>query len=220
MTVDVTVAIPAIPRRVTSGLLQQACDSVRKQTAQPAGGISCALDVNGEGAARTRQRALDAVKTEWVAFLDDDDLFYPRHLEVLCTLTRERGASYVYSWFDGNNPFPMHRGKQLNPAKPHHTTMTVMVKTELAREVGFTPAVEGASVGREDWLFLLGCIQAGATFAGTGEVTWHYRVHSNNTSGLPEKAREPKPPPITNVPPRGTFRGGETVWSRRRRHQR
>jgi len=181
----ITVAIPTIPPRV-GGLLDEAVASVRAQTLVPLGGISVALDVDHAGAAVTRQRALDAVRTEWVAFLDDDDTLYPHHLETLARLAADRGADFVYSFLDGNNPFPQHRGRQFDPAEPHHTTMTVMVRTGLAREVGFFPDEEPMHVDwyGEDWRFILGCAEAGAVFAGTGDVTWTYRVHRGNTSGL------------------------------------
>jgi glycosyltransferase involved in cell wall biosynthesis len=189
VTLDVTVAIPTIPPRTgNGGLLKHAVYSVRQQTRLPAGGISCALDVDKAGAAVTRQRALDAVRTKWVAFLDDDDFFYPHHLETLHTLVSDHGADYGFSWFDGNNPFPGHRGRQMNPDEPHHTTMTVFVRTELAKAVGFaTDHPEGWTLPQEDWRFTLGCIEAGAKFVGTDEVTWHYRAHGKNTSGLPTR---------------------------------
>lgn len=187
----VTVAMPVIPPRANSPLLADAVRSVRQQTAPPAGGISCALDVDHYGAAITRQRALNAVTTPWVAFLDDDDFFYPHHLETLTRLAQETQADFVYSWFDGNNPFPMHRGRAWNPADPHHTTMTVMVRTELAREAGFllpgNKPLHQDWMG-EDWQFILRCSElSNGNFAGTGEITWHYRVHGANTSGLPSR---------------------------------
>ena len=185
----ITIATATIPPRVgPGGLLERAVNSVKTQTLQPSGGISAALDVNHEGAAVTRQRALDAVRTEWVAFLDDDDELYENHLQVLTELAREHDASYVYSWFNGNNPFPMHRGRQMDVNDPHHTTMTVMVKTELAKEAGFrNHPDENAVWPGEDWNFTLRCIALGATFAGTGEITWNYHVHRGNTSGLPTR---------------------------------
>lgn len=180
--------MPTIPPRVGGGLLQAACDSVRAQTLLPAGGISCALDVDKAGAARTRQRALDAVRTTWVAFLDDDDYFYPSHLETLYNLVSDWNADVAYSWFDGNNPFPMHRGRQFNPEEPHHLTMTLLVRTELAKSVGFaTDHPEGWTLPQEDWRFILNCSAAGAKFIGTGDITWHYRCHIQNTSGLPSR---------------------------------
>lgn len=181
---DVTVAIPAIPPRVT-GLLMEAVGSAMNQTVAASGGISCVLDVAKQGAAVTRQRALDAVRTNWVAFLDDDDKWYPNHLETHLRILEESGADYSYSWFDGNNPFPMHRGRQMNPDEPHHTTMTVVVRTELAKEAGFMPHPDANEVWPgEDWQFTLRCLQLGAKFIGTDEVTWHYRMHGHHTSGL------------------------------------
>lgn len=185
-TVDVTVAIAAIPPRVDN-LLLEAVNSVHAQTVMLHGGISVSLDVNREGAARTRQRALDAVQTEWVAFLDDDDFWYPHHVETLLKLQHDTGADFMYSWFDGNNPFPMHRGRTFDPAEPHHTTMNVMVRTKIAKEAGFLMPdgpLHQDWMG-EDWMFILRCMSAGAKFAGTGEVTWHYRTHGHHTSGLP-----------------------------------
>lgn len=186
---NITVAIPTIPPRVGNGrLLNHALYSVKQQTLRPSGGVSCALDVDKAGAAVTRQRALDGVRTEWVAFLDDDDYWYPHHLETLHGLALEYDASYVYSWFDGNDPFPMHRGRQMDPNDPHHTTMTVLVRTELAKEAGFRNHPDENNVWPgEDWNFTLRCIELGATFAGTPEVTWHYRLHHGNTSGLPTR---------------------------------
>lgn len=180
----ITIALPAIPPRV-GNLLDQAIDSVRNQTLQPAGGIACILDVDHAGAAVTRQRALDTVGTQWVQFLDDDDLLHPHHLATLMRLAEEHDADYVWGWFDGNNPFPMHRGRAMNPQDPHHTTMCVMVKTELAQQVGFTNHPDANEVWPgEDWQFILGCVAAGARFATTPEITWTYRVHGSNTSGL------------------------------------
>ncbi len=187
-SVDVTAAIAAIPPRADN-LLQEAVRSVQAQTVQLHGGISVALDANKEGAARTRQRALNAVETEWVAFLDDDDLWYPHHIETLLKLQCETDADFLYSWFDGNNPFPMHRGRQFNKNEPHHTTMNVMVRTLIAKQVGFVlpdGPLHQDWMG-EDWLFVLGCANAGAKFAGTAEITWHYRLHGHHTSGLPTR---------------------------------
>lgn len=185
--VDVTCVVAAIPPRV-NGLLTEAVNSVHAQTVMLAGGIAVALDVNREGAARTRQRALDSATTEWVAFLDDDDFWYPHHVETLLNLQRETGADVLYSWFDGNNPFPMHRGRQFDHQHPHHITMNIMVRRSLAQVAGGFLLPDGPLhqdwMG-EDWQFIVRLSQAGAIFAGTADVTWHYRLHGHHTSGLP-----------------------------------
>ena len=188
----ITVCIPTIPPRVgPGGLLYRAVMSARNQSEPPLGGIAVSLDVDRTGAAVNRQRALDTVRTEWTAFLDDDDTLYPNHFEVLHNLVREHEADFAYSWFDGNNPFPMHRGRQMNLEEPHHTTMTVLVRTEVAHAAGgfdvdmvpLHPEWMG-----EDWRFIVRCVELGkrgqCTFIGTPEITWTYSVHGTNTSGL------------------------------------
>jgi hypothetical protein len=190
MTAPITVVTPSIsPRCGPGGLLARAVASVRAQTLQPEGGISVALDVDRRGAAATRQRALDAVRTEWCAFLDDDDTWYPHHLATLWKLAEESGADVAHSWFDGNDPFPMHRGRQFDPKDPHHLTMTLLVRTKLAKAAGFLQP-DGPMHQEwfgEDWQFILRLRDLGAKFIGTDEVTWTYQVHGGNTSGLPSR---------------------------------
>lgn len=181
MRSDITVVTPTIPPR--QDMLAHAIRSALTQTLPPEA-LSVAVDTEHAGAAATRQRALMAAQTGWVAFLDDDDWFYEQHLKTLKNLAVAHDADYAYSWFDGNDPFPMHRGRQMNPDEPHHTTMTILVKTELAKTVGFVDHPDSPPLnGWEDWYFTLQCVRAGAKFIGTPEVTWHYNVHGANTSG-------------------------------------
>jgi glycosyltransferase involved in cell wall biosynthesis len=91
----ITVVIPTIPPR--KALLGRALRSVLHQT-YPAAAVSVAVDLKHEGAAKTRQRALDAVQTRWTAFLDDDDELLPNHLEALWEAHLEFGhAKYLWS---------------------------------------------------------------------------------------------------------------------------
>lgn len=189
MRQGITVCIPVHTPRLVDGTLRRAVESVLAQE-HPADAITIAVDANGDGAAATRQRALTMVGTEWVAFLDADDILHPNHLRVLADLADANDADYCYSWFDGNQPFSpaTHRGRAMNPAEPHHTTMTVLVRTDLAQQVGFRPHPEATDAwSAEDWLFTLHCLERGAVFAGTPEITWTYTADGNNTSGLPSR---------------------------------
>lgn len=192
---QITVITPTLPAR--SQLLIRAMRSVARQTLPPAA-ISIAMDVSGAGAAATRQRALDAAQTEWVAALDDDDTFKAEHLEKLYRHAMETGADYVYSWFDmigGIDPFPpTHYSDPFDPADPIETTITVLVRTELAQAVGYKPLDRGQDANSgEDYGFLLGCLAAGAKVSHLVDRTWQYHVHAmangqmGNTSGLPTK---------------------------------
>lgn len=204
MTAPVTFVVPTHPARGDANdpgsLLGAAVRSIFAQTLQPAGGISIMTDRDGDGAAVTRGRALADVETEFVSFLDSDDWLYPNHLATHWRLITNNGqadpadwADVAYSWWGGNRPFPesTHRGLVFNPATPHHITMTLTVRTELAKAAGFDGRPLDPEWAGEDWLFILRLCELGARFVGTGEETWHYRVHGANTSGLPYRGDGP-----------------------------
>lgn len=196
-TPEITVVIPAHSARVANGMLDRAVKSVEEQLL-PAADISIAIDEAGDGAAVTRQRALEAVKTSWVAFLDSDDWFYPEHLRVLAAGARIYGADYVFSYYmvhlpDGK-PWPAndplgHFGRPFNPARPHQTTITTLVRTELAQRIGFREPPPGALINGErygeDFQFTVECAQAGAKIVHIPRRTWAWRHHRGNSSGQP-----------------------------------
>lgn len=191
MPEQITVVTPAHPARLINGMLDRAGRSIFSQTYHPAG-WSVAVDLERQGAPRTRQRALEAVRTRWVAFLDSDDYFGPDHLQVLIDAAQEHHADYVYSWFHndgGGDPFPnAHYTEPWDNAAPRQTTITTLVRTELAQQVGFwDPRDEetfpdGLRVG-EDWLFTLGCMSAGAKIHHVVQRTWYWAMHGLNSSG-------------------------------------
>lgn len=196
---DITVCIPAHPARVVNGMLDRAVTSVHTQK-HPAADISIAIDETGAGAATTRQRALDAVQTEWVAFLDSDDLFYPEHLQVLAAGARIYQADYLFAYymvhFPDGRPWPAndplgHFGKRFDPRHPHQTTITTLVRTELAKTIGFHDVPPGALIDGqhygEDFQFTVGCAQAGAKIVHIPRRTWAWVHHGANTSGMPDR---------------------------------
>lgn len=186
---QITVAIPSIPPR--RKMLGEAIRSVLNQT-YPAAALSVAVDTQREGAPATRQRALDAVGTEWVAFLDDDDLFMNVHLDHLLAHALETGADFVYSWFwipGGSDPFPAtHFTDPFDPDDPIETTVTVLVRTELAKQAGFQAIHRGHGQNTgEDRYFTLKCLELGGKVSHLVERTWYWRHHGGNTSGLTTK---------------------------------
>lgn len=156
-----------------------------------AAAIAIATDLNHDGAWATRQRALNMSATTWTAFLDDDDLMYPMHLRRLMEIATALDADYVYSYWDLSlmGDFLGHFGRPFDPSNPTHTTMTILVKTDLAHAVGFSPPDPADIAGGEDWRFCLGCVALGATIVHLPEQTWVYSFHPDgadrNTSGQP-----------------------------------
>lgn len=194
MRAGVTVAIPSIPPR--AALLARAVGSAVHQSLPPSA-ISISVDNLRDGAAINRQRALDAVDTEWTAFLDDDDEFYPMHIERLMCAALEQEADYVYSYFDiarGGDPLG-HLGKVFDPGDIRQTTITVLVRTTLAKEVGFVQwtddgqLIDGQRYG-EDYAWTVGCVNAGGKLYHLPEQTWVWHrdnYESPNTSGRPDR---------------------------------
>lgn len=185
----ITVVIPTIPPRPKC--LFQAQWSAMNNTLPP-DGFSIAFDNDRRGADVTRNRALmsvNAKESPWVAFLDDDDEFHPDHLEKLYKHAQETGADFVYSWFEmigGRDPFPeTHYLNEFDPDNPIETTITTLVRTELAQSVGFRRIEERKHNTGEDFNFVLGCIKAGGVIKHLVDKTWNYNVHGHNTSGLP-----------------------------------
>jgi hypothetical protein len=176
-------------------MVDRAWRSVWAQTLQPVE-VHVAVDTRREGAWATRDRALRAVRAPWVAFLDSDDEWMPHHLATLAA-GAETGADYVYSYYQVRGPDgsdqaadPLgHFGTIFDPADPIQTTITTLVRTDLAQTVGFHPPPVDALVGGqrygEDYAFTLGCVAAGATILHIPQRTWWWHHHGRNTSGLP-----------------------------------
>lgn len=185
---DITVAIPYHAARVRNGMLDRAVNSVLAQTWRPAA-VSLAEDIWKQGAPATRQRALDTVQTTWVAFLDSDDYFLPLHLELLADHAIKTGADYVYSYWDTSiTPDILgHFGKPFDPKNPTETTITILARTGLVKEIGFKALEDRAHNTGEDWRLVNGMIKLGAHISHLPEMTWVWSHHSGNTSGMPSK---------------------------------
>jgi glycosyltransferase involved in cell wall biosynthesis len=193
---DITVAIPTIPQRKVQ--LRRAVTSVGLQN-YPASALSIAYDLRGEGSALTRNRALWAVNSECVAFLDDYDQFLPNHLEVLAKAAEESGADVIYGLPrvvgpDGQ-PKPRHwqwgGPKEFDPdlLRQHsYITVSSLVKTEWAQGCGgfrYEKASNGAAY--DDHGFYLNLLEAGANFHHVHQETFIWNHHGMNTSGQPDR---------------------------------
>ena len=182
----ITVLIATHPERQTSGLINRAFASVAAQTLQPAA-VVIANDLDRLGAGATRRQLLDAVHTEWIAWLDSDDEWGPDHLSKLMQVATETDSVYVFSYFHGPDPIH-HFGRPFNPCTPHHTTMNVLVRTDIAKEVGFQDNEIGP-YANEDWAFITGvariACERGLRMTHLAERTWTYHQHGQNSSGQP-----------------------------------
>lgn len=182
---EITLVIPTIPPR--KACLVQAMASAMLNTLPPVA-YAIAVDVNGEGADVTRQRALDTVKTPYVAFMDDDDELMDCHFRDLFDHMQKTDADMVYSWFvmdGGTDPFPpTHYTNEFDPKNPIETTITTLCKTAVAQDVGFKRIPERLHNTGEDFNFVLGLVKGGFKISHLVKRTWYYNVHGLNTGGL------------------------------------
>lgn len=195
---DLSVLITTIPTR--EDRYEKAVDSVLLQSLIP-GVIVTSTDWDKVGAPQNRDNGIELVGTKWVALLDDDDYFYPDHLESLYTAALEHDADIVYAWFEvegGTDPFPLNFGKPWDPENPIQTTVTILAKTDVIRAAGgYTNAfgmsadelgeyAQGNTAG-EDFRMIFNANKMGAKIVHVPKKTWAYVHWAHNTSGRPDR---------------------------------
>lgn len=197
MSSGVSVVVPSIPPR--THMLQRALASVWAQELAP-DAVIVTLDTDRRGAPHNRDAGFAKVDSTYVAFLDDDDEFYPQHLRLLLTVAAQTGADLVYPWFDvlgGTDPFPQFFGQPWDNAEPHQVPVTFLARTDAIRSVGgfsygFDVNADAATdpLGNragEDWELIARLCKADARIVHLPERTWGWHHHATNTSGRPSR---------------------------------
>ena len=174
----IAVITPSLPHR--TDFLADACQSVSDQELSPKVHL-IGIDHAREGSSPIRNRLAKAADgCEWLAFLDDDDLLYPGHLQLLSAVGHLAQADLVYPYCDV-------QGREWNPSRPfdeaalragNYIPVTVLVRRQAFLDAGgFRDDVQH---GWEDWNLWLRLLDNGARFVNVPEATWLYRFHSSN----------------------------------------
>lgn len=167
---SVTVITATMPGR--EHLLAEAMASVAAQTYRPLDHL-IAVDYVQRGGARPKNLLAETVETDWIATLDDDDILYPQHLDLLIAASED--ADVVYSWCDVTGDDPWEQYNRSFDAdllrRLSIVSHNAMVRTELVAEVGGWDEARGY-----DWTFWHKCLDAGARFRCVPERTWLYRL--------------------------------------------
>jgi hypothetical protein len=183
-------------------MLSEAVESVRRQTLRPSI-HAIGVDYQDIGIGKMLNRLASGSEADWLARLDDDDLFKPNHLEILASGADR--ADVVYSWCDVE-PVATHGAVPDPPAvlgqqgwipnqefdaallrQRNYIPATTLIRRSLWQELGgwLETGWGLGDTGRgpqaaEDWDFWLRALDAGARFLCLPEVTWTYRYHGAN----------------------------------------
>jgi len=139
---DLTICIPVAPYHTEHAL--NAVASVKAQT------VDCAVlvyqDDEKRGAGYSRNRLLEAVNTEFVAFLDADDTIEPQFAEMAFqVLALASGRRYVYTnWYEGSAVRVAPSPCEVWTQKTYHLVTTVMRTSDVRHIGGYDEHMPGA----------------------------------------------------------------------------
>lgn len=171
---DVTVITPSLPER--DNFLEDCVESVELQTVGAPRHI-IGLDEHHEGPAKVRNFLANFAQTEWLLFLDDDDLLDLNYFEkVLPALTAN--SDVVYTWcrrigFRANLDFDFD-AEHLR--RENYIPVTACVRTSMFTDVGGFPT----AVGYEDWGLWTRILDKGGKFRVIKDKLWTYRRHGGS----------------------------------------
>lgn len=184
-TLPITVITASLPHR--SAMLERAAASVEAQTLAP---VAHRINVDASiSVAEARNRLLAETTTPWVAFLDDDDVLDPHHLEMLAARASADDLDVVipHCRFEGE-PLPglaccpgyYNRPFVLEDLRQHGIfPLTVLARVAAMDAAGNFPPDKPF----EDWSLWNTMADMGSSFEVVPVVTWTYfRGHPSRTS--------------------------------------
>ncbi len=176
---SIAALVLSLPER--AHLLTECLAAIHGQEREP-DDIVVGIDPHRLGQVRNGNRLIDATDSEWLAFCDSDDLWYPEHLATAEKLFDT--ADVVVSRFDLV-------GRPWSTIEPWHTNFDDLRFTQwigspsmvLARREVFGHWCDPYGSFRWiDWANYNRLLDAGARFVDTGEVTCSYRFMGGNGS--------------------------------------
>ncbi len=173
---EVVVVVDGSKDGTVEGLAAIDDPRLRVVVHEPAGGV-----------ARARNAGIAAARAPWVAFLDDDDLWAPGKLRAQLDAAERAGAGWSWTAMLGvdadlepvlayRSPEPDGIARRLLEYSPIPAPSTVMVRTDLLRQVGgFDPGFSAYA----DWDLYLR-VSVLCEGAGVPEVLVGYVEHAQN----------------------------------------
>jgi hypothetical protein len=212
MVLDLTVTIPSIPGR--EHLLADALRSIAGQTVKPSETLVRVQPppqgrLNPLHLASQRNALLRAVSTEWLAVLDDDDVYLPHHFEAVAPVLDDADVVYTFARVGvvaNEDVTGWSSGRLVERLKVNNIiSSNAAIRAETVRAIGGwsddptdfdIDALRFRETGAqwEDGDLWTRLAQAGARFVCVPKVTWDYR------SGLAERCTYSWPQPASTAP--------------------
>lgn len=169
---SIAVVTPTIPGR--EDFLEQCRRSVKAQSVEVPHYV--AIDSNRDGPSTVRNALVDLVETDYVVFLDDDDLLDSDFIESIRPHLGQYDVVYPWCRVEGMDvawQFPFNE-KTLRIG--NYIPITAAVKRETFLAVGGFKQ----GIAYEDWRLWLDFLDRGAKFKNVPEVRWTYRIHAGS----------------------------------------
>lgn len=174
---DVTVITPTILGR--ESLLQECKDSVINQI-EPVKSHLYLLDKDLRGPGFIRNELAKQADTEWIAFLDDDDILLPEHFAIHKCFEDEADVIFSWSYVILKDGTKSEFKSSFDPKKilsGYNTIpMVVTIRKEIFDKVGGFD-IEAKLEDLKLWQTL---IAAQTRFYCINRITWHYRLTPNS----------------------------------------
>ena len=155
------------------------------------------------GQSAARNHGVSLATTDWIAFVDQDDVWLPNHLEEMAqAIQRRTDADLCYS---GRRELVHDQGggepHLSEPVKlpgedalasvmidrcPFQPSSTAVRRSTLLRVGGWNSAFDSV----EDWDLWLRLLGEGSRAVYTGKVTMHYRIHPGAATNQPVRVLE------------------------------
>ena len=153
--------------------------------------VQCIINDSNLGVAESRNRGILASTSDYIMFLDSDDILHPRYLEKVASILDQHpevGVAYSnYAEFGDRR-----KVVKLPPFNPRLLLVECIVMgTGMARRQALAQ-VGGYDAEQifEDWELWISVIEKGWTAKGVKETLYNYRIHKGNRDTESNKKRK------------------------------
>jgi teichuronic acid biosynthesis glycosyltransferase TuaG len=154
--------------------------------------IKLIINEKNLGVAESRNRGMKAAQFSYIAFLDSDDLWHEKKLELQTAFMQENNAAISFTQYYRINDADSEIGmvnripesvNYYNLLKGNVIAMsTSMIDVRIIEKTNFE------KIGHEDYFFWLKILKKGVLAKGINEKLVYYRVHSKSLSSNKLKA--------------------------------